>query len=242
MAQSNPNWTREELILALDLFFRKGGDRMPGDTDPDVIELAALLRSLPIHPPEARAGNFRTAGSIAFKCGNFMRFLPEGGGPHHGGHLDEVVWNEFHGDRDRLRAEADELRRLAKDPDAVAQLSTVEIADDEEDAAAHEGEIKFKLHKQRERDRGLPRKKKASVLRKTGRLACEACGHDFANVYGKRGEGFIECHHVKPIAALQAGDETRLEDLALVCANCHRMLHYGGNITIEELKKMITTR
>jgi 5-methylcytosine-specific restriction protein A len=35
----------------------------------------------------------------------------------------------------------------------------------------------------------------------------------------------LECHHRKPLASLRPGQRTRLSDLALVCPNCHRMLH-----------------
>ena len=38
------------------------------------------------------------------------------------------------------------------------------------------------------------------------------------------GKGFAECHHVVPLADLGRQKRTRLEDLAIVCANCHRMI------------------
>jgi len=43
--------------------------------------------------------------------------------------------------------------------------------------------------------------------------------------YGDHGDGFIECHHTKPVSELQVGEKTKLSDLALVCSNCHRMIH-----------------
>lgn len=50
------------------------------------------------------------------------------------------------------------------------------------------------------------------------------CGFDFVAAYGPHGEGYIECHHVIPLHA--SGEvKTRLEDLVLICANCHRMIH-----------------
>jgi serine/threonine protein kinase len=75
-----------------------------------------------------------------------------------------------------------------------------------------------------------------------GRLACEACGFDFAQVYGKLGEGFIECHHTKPVSKLRKGDKTKLSDLALVCANCHRMLHRGGETLTLGMLRSKTSR
>src|SRR5690606_19764194 len=64
----------------------------------------------------------------------------------------------------------------------------------------------------------------AAVLRQGGTLACEACGFDFEKVYGDRGSGYIECHHVVPLHEAGEG-RTKLSDLALICANCHRMIH-----------------
>ncbi|MFJ1975729.1 HNH endonuclease [Streptomyces albogriseolus] len=64
-----------------------------------------------------------------------------------------------------------------------------------------------------------------SVLRKGGSLACEACGFDFKEVYGERGAGYVECHHVLPLHEAGEG-KTKLSDLALICANCHRMIHH----------------
>ena len=50
-------------------------------------------------------------------------------------------------------------------------------------------------------------------------------GLDFATTYGDRGRGFIECHHRRPLSELRGHQRTRLDDLALVCSNCHRMIH-----------------
>src|SRR5438874_888867 len=39
------------------------------------------------------------------------------------------------------------------------------------------------------------------------------------------GEGFIQCHHTKPLYEVTGAAQTRLEDLALVCSNWHRIVH-----------------
>ncbi|MBV9223999.1 MAG: HNH endonuclease [Acidobacteriaceae bacterium] len=93
------------------------------------------------------------------------------------------------------------------------------------------------LHRKRERSRQLVEKRKEAALKETGKLSCEACGFDFAARYGKRGVGFIECHHTKPVETLGDGTPTHLSDLALLCANCHRMIHAKRPwLTIAELK------
>ena len=59
---------------------------------------------------------------------------------------------------------------------------------------------------------------------------CQVCGFDFAAVYGKLGEGYCEVHHLNPLSERsdQDWDEgltTSLEDVVVLCANCHRMVH-----------------
>ncbi|WP_234384821.1 HNH endonuclease [Streptomyces sp. MMG1121] len=50
------------------------------------------------------------------------------------------------------------------------------------------------------------------------------CDFNFARAYGELGDGYIEVHHVTPLHASGAR-ETKLDDLACLCANCHRMCH-----------------
>jgi 5-methylcytosine-specific restriction protein A len=57
---------------------------------------------------------------------------------------------------------------------------------------------------------------------------CQACDLNFAERYGDIGEGFIEVHHLRPIASLEEGVAVRYdvaEDFAVLCSNCHRMIH-----------------
>jgi 5-methylcytosine-specific restriction enzyme A len=60
-------------------------------------------------------------------------------------------------------------------------------------------------------------------------------------VYGTElGEGFIECHHRSPLSELDKPTKTTLDDLALVCSNCHSMLHRSGcNLTVEQLADVL---
>src|SRR5262249_53241181 len=90
----------------------------------------------------------------------------------------------------------------------------------------------------------LVRLKKAQARQQPGGLACEACSFDFAAVYGELGEGFAECHHRLPFSQLKATTYTRLEDLAIVCANCHRILHRrrGWDLRVEDLRAHLQKR
>ena len=71
---------------------------------------------------------------------------------------------------------------------------------------------------------------------------CMICGFDFEEKYGELGRGYIEVHHVKPLASLDEEVIINPEaDLICICANCHRMLHRfkGYMITTEELRDII---
>jgi len=99
-----------------------------------------------------------------------------------------------------------------------------------------EGEESFLLHLRRERNRELIEAKKMKVLSRTQNLQCEVCSFSFHDRYGARGEAFCEVHHRSPLA--DGGPrETTLDDLAVVCSNCHRMLHRKPWTTIQELSK-----
>ena len=111
------------------------------------------------------------------------------------------------------------------------------LFDDIDNPGSSEGKEKLVLHKVRERDPSLVNRKKQ--LAKD--LICECCDFDFAKTYPLLGRGFIECHHKIPI---NKGERiTSIEDLSLVCSNCHRMLHRrnenGGYHSIESLRKLI---
>lgn len=103
-----------------------------------------------------------------------------------------------------------------------------------------EGKHIERLHKFRERSsRVVDDAKKQHANKHNGKLPCEVCGFDFSATYGDRGKHFIEAHHKVPLRELRKGDsvETKVEDLAMVCSNCHRMLHRSPSLTVEELKK-----
>lgn len=229
----SPHWTRDELVLALDLYFRIDPIR-DRERHPEVIGLSTLLRSI-ADPEQVADPRYRSAQSVHAKLQNFMRLDPDRqiAGLPSGGKADEIVWATFAMDRPRLQAVARAIRS------ALPEHSAAVSAPIDEDDEAPEGRVLARLHRTRERNRKLIEKKKAAVLRATGRLACEVCAFDFGERFGELGQGFIECHHVIPLASAVAR-VTALKDLALVCSNCHRMLHRGNPWpTLFELKERV---
>ncbi len=103
-----------------------------------------------------------------------------------------------------------------------------------------EGRKKFVTHLRRERKLEIIRAKKEQVLKEVGRLKCEVCGFDFKEKYGKLGEGFSEAHHKMPLSAVEAETETSLDDLAILCSNCHRMIHKTNPMeSVEQFRRQL---
>ncbi|UUM32349.1 HNH endonuclease [Vibrio japonicus] len=110
------------------------------------------------------------------------------------------------------------------------------------DLEIFEGAPVYRRHLVRERKPEIIRAKKAQVKLSVGKLICEACEFDFEKTYGERGEDFIECHHQNPLSDSE-GQNTKLEDLALLCSNCHRIIHRSRPwITVSKLKEIIDER
>ena len=108
---------------------------------------------------------------------------------------------------------------------------------DEYANSAREGAVSFRLHLVRERNPRIIAAKRKEALAVTGRLACSACGFDFQKFYGTE---FCEVHHLRSLANAKGEIETKLKDLAVVCSNCHRMIHRSNPfLTIEQLKSRI---
>lgn len=101
---------------------------------------------------------------------------------------------------------------------------------DEEEPEVREGFIEGKRVEKRhflqERNPKVIKLAKANFKKKHGRIFCEICGFDFYKVYGTIGEDFIEAHHTLPLSKIKDESvKTKVEDIALLCSNCHRMIH-----------------
>lgn len=136
--RGNPQWHRDEAILALDLYVRRGclgGGQLPGKGDAGVIELSRMMNALPIWTPAQRAQTFRNPAGVALKLANFRAIeritalergapaehLPRGMGSF--SVLDRVVFEEYLGRWQELRFEAEAIAWAA---DSLTPLATSE--------------------------------------------------------------------------------------------------------------------
>lgn len=223
-ADRNPPWSRDELVLALDLYFTNPVSP-PSKTSAAVAELSRLLNKMHSLNGLRASSTLRNENGVYMKMMNLRAldpaFVAQGKvGMQSGGALEKIVWSDYEGRRDQLSSDAALIRLTVAgaDEDKLAKLPPVEPYEGEE------GGVVIRLHKRYERDPKLiAEKRKAGMV--TGKLACEVCGFDFAARYGALGADFIEVHHTKPVHMMKPGAKTKLADLALLCSNCHRMAH-----------------
>lgn len=110
----------------------------------------------------------------------------------------------------------------------------------QEDDEFSEGKILLKKHLQRERNVKLIEQSKKKFIENHGRLYCEVCGFDFEEVYGELGKKFIEAHHIKPVSQMTENEKTSIDDIVMVCSNCHSMIHRKKPwLTVDKIKSIV---
>ncbi|GAA1452535.1 HNH endonuclease [Nocardiopsis tropica] len=233
----NPNWAWDELVLACDLVARNAWKGMDANK-PEVINLSNLLQRLPLHPESERAPTFRNPNGVGRKTHDIATAHPDHTGARtNGGQLDREVLQAFLEEPERMHAAARSIREGV----LSGELSGLPVPEEEadEEASALEGRLLVRKHYARERNRKL-RAQKVDQARSRGLpVACEACGFDFGRTYGDRGSNYIEVHHIVPLHHI-GESRTRLQDLALMCANCHRMIHVSKPwLTVDQLSALV---
>jgi hypothetical protein len=129
---------------------------------------------------------------------------------------------------------ADELHKIWGKPDVEHN------EDDEEARLFPEGKRTYRKHRMIERNPHLIKEAKEKYKLQDHELKCMACGFSFAKQYGEVGVDFIEGHHTIPISETAGEYHAKVEDIALVCSNCHRMLHRRRPwLKMEELKQLL---
>jgi predicted HNH restriction endonuclease len=240
----NPKWSRDELILAVDLYLRHRNSP-PSKDSAEVDELSAFLNHMGEVLGAITTDEYRNANGVYMKMMNFRRFDPDYTdqgkvGLRRGNKDEEVVWKEYATSSKRLSEVVHAIRTAVEFHTDDREL---EGADEPDIQEAEEGRVLTRLHRIRERNRALILAKKKDVLKKLHRLCCEACGFDFETKYGPVAEGIIDVHHTKPLHTLSEGTTTKLEDLALLCANCHRVVHSSKKwLSVEHVRELTMQR
>ncbi|GGQ44143.1 HNH endonuclease [Couchioplanes azureus] len=229
------DWTRDEIILASALI-EPNGWRPLDRTHPEVIELSRLLQSHSIYPPDQRGPDFRTPSSIHRKMADIATSHPAyAGRATNGNRIDGEVLRDFLDSPADMHALARAIRAALWAEEPGKALPDADV----EDATADEGGVLLRQHLRRERDPKIRRAKLAQVKKAGLAIACEVCGFDFGKTYGPHGADYIECHHRTPLH-VTGPTTTSLQDLALLCSNCHRMIHRSKSwLTVDELRAIV---
>ena len=115
---ASTRWTREELILAFNLYCKIPFGKMHS-RNPNVIALATILG--------------RTPSAVSWKLANFARLDPSLkerniSGASHGSKLDIEIWDEFNHDWEKLSFESEKLL-AEKENKQIEEVTEIEISD-----------------------------------------------------------------------------------------------------------------
>ncbi len=121
---------------------------------------------------------------------------------------------------------------LVVDSSEASPILDVDIHTD----TATEGHRRLVLHLQRERKRSIVLNKK----KQAPSLDCEICGFSFGRIYGNAASDYCEVHHLIPLSETEHNTQTRMEDLAILCANCHRVVHLKNPpYTLDQVRRLL---
>lgn len=239
------DWSWPELVLACDVLHAHGWTSTIRKTSPVVRELSIFLRSL--NRDMALSERYRSAGSVQAKLENLRTLRPDyPGKPTRHSKLDEVVVAAYLADPAAMHAAAEQIRGdlslAVMSADGVEKYpgeDELGDLDGKQTVTALEGAVRRRWATQRERGPRLRERKIADALLLRGEIACEVCDFDFSRAYPGHGDGYIEVHHRVPLHVSGEVDSA-LDDLVLLCANCHRMIHRRREwLTPEGLREIL---
>ena len=162
-------------------------------------------------------------------------------------HYVRVDWySDFKEFEDPIRIRNTIIKLEGEDLLKFKQMDSTIRKEDEKDSSEiklrdvedEEGEAFIREVTWRARKRKLIYTKKAQ-----SDYRCEVCGMKFEEVYGTIGEKYIIAHHKNPIGMRTEASTTTLKDIALVCPNCHVMLHKKDPpLSIQELSNRMKVK
>lgn len=155
------------------------------------------------------------------------RFNPKTQIPSPRGAWPHQVTVKWDGDFIRVRVllGAEQFTVLPLTGDRLRELQVAIKREDAESVVRVNGEAVLE---------GEQRKVEASFRRRNPRLIaakkatsdhCEVCGFSFQAHYRLLGRDCLVVHHTRPLGARQRPSKTTLDDLVVLCPNCHAAVH-----------------
>jgi len=153
-----------------------------------------------------------TSNPVLYEAGNICsKYYPVNSIPS-----DEILF----GDLDKVLSLYRELY--------LKERPSSNVIDQEDDEVLFEDRTKIRIHKRIERNQKLSKKVKAIKG-----LKCEVCDFTYSDKYVGIKSDYIEAHHLVPFSKLE--DKVvpldPKSDFAVLCADCHRMIHRSDFIS-----------
>lgn len=230
----NPDWNWEEVILGLEFYLANTEGRRwrKRIRESNIRWELEQLRKL---CGGATSPTCRNENGVYRKIMNFACLDPDSGknGLEHWNKLDEVAWDTFHGNPEALKKECQSIkqkikggaRSFNKPPKIPAIVSN-------EDSAMEGARIEQRTYR-RKRDQRL-----RNAALKNAHGICAVCDVDYSKILDGEGVEVLEVHHIGQLSNLDAPELHTLSDLAVVCANCHALIHKKPKnpLSIKELR------
>ena len=200
---ANASFTRDEVILALDVLYGNGGIA-PQAESPEILRLSELLHQLPIHPVSTRKKDFRTPTGVQAQINRYQHRYA-----NMVGNMFYEVDAEFENRHEELHAIAEAIQRN------VSAFEETIFGDPLEGDSFPEGMLLGHLHRVVE---------KRDSAKQTPKKCCDICQIDTADIYPGC-PSLMEMHLTIPITELDGKRRYKESDFITVCPNCHAALH-----------------
>lgn len=200
---ANASFTRDEVILALDVLHSNGGIA-PEPESAEIQQLSRLLHRLPIHPVATRKKDFRTPTGVQAQISRYQHRYENMVGV-----MFYKIDSEFENRYDELHAIAKAIRRN------VAAFEETIFGDPLEGEEFPEGILLGHLHRiveTRDSTKLVPGKR------------CEICQIDTSDIYPSC-SNLMNMHLAVPITELDGNRRYQSKEFITVCPNCHTALH-----------------
>lgn len=205
---SNIRFTRDEVILALDVLYFHGNQRLNSKA-PAIVELSDLLNQLPIHKHEDRGRNFRTPTGVLKQIVTFQK-------SYENREKTTQVGNVFYEVATDYRSALDELHNIASAIRKNRDFYNISPFENNlESDSFPEGALLGNLHLSTE-------KRDSQKLVLADR--CDICGIKTEEIY-RSNLNLLSLHLMVPITQLDGRKRYSNCDYITVCPNCHSALH-----------------
>ena len=208
MCMANVRFTRDEIILALDVLHTAANEQLNKNSS-CIVELSELLNDLPIHHYSVRKKNFRSPSGILKQMMTFKRSYLKGIKDVDVGLRFYEVALEFDNKEDELHAIANAIRRNR------SFYSSVAFGNEIEGNCFPEGALLGHLH-------CFVEQRDSAELKPETR--CRICKIKTEDIYHGN-LNLMTMHLTIPITSINGKKKYGAEEFITVCPTCHAALH-----------------